>query len=90
MAKEQRSDEPISRLTRMCATMTEAFEADPEHREGDKCIVFLDDGDRGGIQMHGYDNYAEGMADLMRHIEAMFKANGLTMTFVPVNAVGEG
>lgn len=40
--------------------------------------------------MHGYDDYADGMADLMRHVEAMFKANGLTMTFVPVETIGEG
>src|SRR4051812_15577673 len=90
MSKEKRTDEPHDRLTRICAVMTEAFDAHPEHREGDKCIVFLDDDDRGGIQMHGYDTFAEGMADLMRHVEAMFKANGLTMTFVPVDEIGEG
>jgi len=70
--------------------MTEAFDAHPEHREGDKCIVFLDDGDRGGIQLHGYDDDAEAMGDLMRHIEALFKANGITMTFVAAEAIGEG
>ena len=90
MSQEKRTDEPHDRLTRMCATMTEAFDAHPEHRENDKCIVFLDDGKRGGIQMHGYDEYAEGMADLMAHVEAMFKANGLVMTFVPVETIGEG
>ena len=90
MSQEKRTDEPHDRLTRMCEVMTEAFDADPEHRDGDKCIVFLDDGNWGGIQMHGYDDYADGMADLMRHVEAMFKANGLTMTFVPVETIGEG
>lgn len=86
----ERTEGPVDRLTRMCAAMTEAFDAHSEHRDGDKCIVFLDDGNWGGIQMHGYDDYADGMADLMRHVEAMFKANGLTMTFVPVETIGEG
>ena len=90
MAEEKRSDEPVDRLTRMCDAMTSTFDAHPEHSENDKCIVFLDDGSHGGIQMHGYDDYAEGMTDLMRHVEAIFKANGLTMTFVPVDAIGQG
>jgi hypothetical protein len=71
--------EPTDRLTRMCEAMTEVFDSHPEHREGDKCIVFLDDGKRGGIECHGYEDDTEPMVDLLMHLKAIFRANGKRM-----------
>jgi hypothetical protein len=67
---------PHDRLTRMCDRMTKTFDLHPEHRSTDKCMVFLDDGDVGGLVMHGYDNDFEAMTDLLMHLRAVFKANG--------------
>lgn len=67
--------EPHDRLTRLCAAMTDALDAHPE-RGDEKCIVFLQNTDRGGIQLHGYDDDTEAMTDLLMHLRAIFKANG--------------
>jgi hypothetical protein len=67
---------PHDRLTRMCDAAITAFEAHPEHCDGDKCIVFLDDGKRGGIVLNGYDNDVDAMTDLLMHLRAIFRANG--------------
>ena len=45
----RRTIEPHDRLTRLCAVMTDALDNDPETTDDVKCIVFLQDGDRGGI-----------------------------------------
>jgi hypothetical protein len=84
MADERRTAQPHDRLTRMCAAMTDVFEAHAEYREGDKCIVFLDDGERGGMVLHGYDNDVDAMADLFMHLKALFKANGKELMFAPL------
>jgi len=70
------SERPHTRLTRICDTMTESFDAHPEHQEGDKCMVFLDDGKTGGIVLHGYEDQIEAMTDLLMHLKAMFKSAG--------------
>jgi hypothetical protein len=67
--------EPNDRLTRLCAVMTDALDATP--RSGnEKVIVFIKDGDRGGLELHGYDDDVEAMTDLMVHLKALFEANG--------------
>lgn len=70
--------EPQDRLTRLCAAMTEAMDAHPEHNsDTDKAIVFLDDGMMGGIQIHGaYKDDTEALVDLLMHIKAIFEARG--------------
>jgi hypothetical protein len=78
--------EPHERLTRLCAAMTDALDAHPE-RGDEKCIVFLQDGERGGLQLYGYDDDREAMADLLMHLKAIFEANGKTLL---VTSLGEG
>jgi hypothetical protein len=77
--------EPHDRLTRLCAAMTDALEAHPE-RGDEKCIVFLQSeaDQRGGLQLHGYDDDAEALADLFMHLKAMFEAQGKTLMFAPI------
>lgn len=67
--------EPHDRLTRLCAAMCDALDAHPEHGE-EKCIVFLQDGDLGGLQMHGYEDHTDALVDLFMHLRAIFEANG--------------
>lgn len=77
MADERRTEGvPHDRLTRMCDAAIQAFEGHPEYRDGDKCIVFLNDGKRGGLVLHGYDDDADAVADLLLHLRAIFRANG--------------
>jgi hypothetical protein len=80
-----RSTEPHDRLTRLCAAMTDALEAHPE-RGSEKAIVFLQDEERGGLQMHGYEDDSEAIADLFIHLRAIFRANGKELMFAPMPA----
>jgi hypothetical protein len=80
--------EPVDRLTRLTAAMTDALEAHPEYRGDEKCIVFLQDNERGGIQLHGYDTDSEAMADLLYHLTKVFEANGKKLLIAPLG--GEG
>ncbi|HEY1437346.1 MAG TPA: hypothetical protein VGG82_07575 [Casimicrobiaceae bacterium] len=76
--------EPHDRLTRIADRLLAVVEADLEYRDGDKCIVFMDDGKRGGIGIHGYDSDVDAMADLLVHLKAIFEANGKTLMVMPV------
>jgi hypothetical protein len=87
MADEHRMAEPHDRLTRLCAAMTDALDAHPEHGD-EKCVVFLQDGERGGLQLHGYDDDAEAIADVLFHLQAIFAANGSQLLIAPLG--GEG
>lgn len=78
-APQRTGGKPADRLTRLCDAMTSALEADPEYRDGDKAIVMLDDGSRGGIVLHGYDDDMQAMADLLTHLGAVFEAGGKTL-----------
>lgn len=78
MADEIRSEQPHDRLTRLCAAMTDALEAHGE-RGDEKCIVFLQDEERGGFQLHGYEDDTDAIVDLFVHLKALFAANGKTL-----------
>jgi uncharacterized Rossmann fold enzyme len=64
--------------------MTDALEAHAEFRDGDRAIVMLDDGSRGGIVLHGYDDETHALADLVTHLQAIFEANGKTLILAPL------
>jgi hypothetical protein len=81
---------PHDRLTRICDAMGKAMDAHPETRLGDKAIIFLDDGQHGGISLHGYNNDVDAMADLLVHLTALFKANGKELQIIPIETMGQG
>jgi hypothetical protein len=83
----RRTGEPHDRLTELCAVMTDALDAALAPGEEPKCIVFLDDGDRGGIQLYGYEDDADAIVDLLVHLRAIFRANGQELQ---VHALGSG
>jgi hypothetical protein len=87
MSDIRQTHEPSDRLTRLCKTMTDALEADPEYGDDVKCIVFLDDTKRGGLQLHGYEDDAEAITNLFMHLRAMFRSRGQDLLFMPI---GEG
>ena len=83
MSDERRTLEPHDRLTRLCDAMTEALEAHPERGE-EKVIVFLQDGERGGLVLNGYEKDTDAMVDLLVHLRAIFRANGKDLHIVPI------
>jgi hypothetical protein len=85
VSDEKRTTEPHDRLTRLCDVMTTAMEADPEHGPDVKCIVFLDDGKRGGLQLHNYEDDTDAMVDLLMHLRAIFRSNGKELLIAPLN-----
>jgi hypothetical protein len=78
MEDPTRTPEPHDRLTRLCAAMTEALDAHPERGE-EKCIVFLQDGERGGLQMFGYEDDGDAIVDLLLHVKAIMRSRGQDM-----------
>lgn len=84
----KRTSEPSDRLTRLCLAMTDALDAHPEMSNDVKCIVFLQDGNMGGLQLHGYEDDEEAIVDLFIHLRAIFESKGKTLMFAPLG--GEG
>jgi hypothetical protein len=82
--------EPTDRLTRLCAAMTDALDAHPEMGPTVKAAVFLQDGKKGGLQLHGYDDSTEAMVDLFLHMRAMMRANGKDLQFITIPDTPEG
>ena len=78
-----RSGKPRDRLTRLCDAMTTALDAHPERGE-EKCVVFLQDGELGGLQLHGYDDDAEALTDLLIHLKAIFESAGMELHFAAI------
>lgn len=78
------SNTPIDRLTGLCARMTEVLE-EPGN-EDVKAIVFLQDGEHGGIQTEGYDNQMDAMVDLFVHLRAMLRSVGKDVTIIGLNS----
>jgi hypothetical protein len=80
-----KSDAPQDRLTRICDTMLDAFNAHAEKRATDRAIVFLvDDTKKGGIGIGGYDDDTDALVDLIIHLQQLFRARGQDLHFVPV------
>jgi hypothetical protein len=75
---------PVDRLTRLCGAMTEALEAADGYRDGDKAVVMLSDGERGGIGLHGYGDDTAALVDLIIHLQAIFEANGKKLVIMPL------
>jgi hypothetical protein len=76
------SHEPMDRLTRLSEEMTTPL--DREENSDVKAIVFLNNGERGGIQIYNYDNETEALTDVFIHMKAIFNSMGKDLEFVPI------
>lgn len=82
MSDVHRSEgEPHDRLTRIGNRIGLQLEHDPEHVEGDRCVIFLSDGERA---VFGYDSDNEAIVDMLMHLKAVFAANGKTLVIAPL------
>lgn len=85
MSDERRTEgEPHDRLTRIADRVSGYVEHDPEIRDGDRCIIFVNDRHRGGIGLFGYDSDMHAFADLFVHMRAIMRANGKEMVIAPL------
>lgn len=84
MKPKHTEGQPHDRLTELAGVMTAALETEAEDV---KAVVMLQDGDRGGICLHGYDDDSEAIADLFIHLKAIFEANGKTLM---ITGIGRG
>jgi hypothetical protein len=80
----RRSDRPHDRLTQLCAEMTDLLDAKGAAVADVKAVIMLDDGERGGIVLHGYDDDTDAMVDLFVHLKAIFEANGKQLLIAPL------
>lgn len=76
--------EPQDRLTRMADRALDTLKEDPEYRKGDRVILLLDDKKFGGIGMYGQADSDEALADLLTHVNALFRASGKKLMITPV------
>lgn len=74
MSGVRRTNEPHDRLTHLCDEMVQPLNRD--ENADVKAVVMLQDGDKGGIVMHGYEDATEGMTDLFIHLGAIFESQG--------------
>lgn len=79
---------PVDRLTGICAEMTKVLD-EPEN-EDVKGIVFLHDEKRSGIELHGYEDQMEAVAELFVHMKAIFQSMGKDLIFIGVPESPEG
>lgn len=86
----KRTTTPTERLTRLCDAMTTALEAHPEY-QSDQCMIFMSSeaDKRYGLVIHGYEDDKKAIVDLLMHLRAMFKANGMEMHLVPIGETPE-
>lgn len=86
----RRSDEPHDDLTRLCDVMTTALKADPEFDESIKAVIMLDNEERGGLVIFGYeeDEFSLAIAHLFGHLQAIFEANGQKLLIAPLGGRG--
>ena len=75
---------PHDRLTRLCDAMTSTLVRHPEYGADVRCVVFLQNDERGGLQLHGYNDDVEAVADVLLHLRAIFEANGKTLIIAPL------
>jgi len=89
-----RSEQPGDRRTRLADAAGEAFYAHPEHRDGDRAIVYVMDADGGGIWIFGYDDNehidVSAMVDLFMLLKAIANANGRDVEFIGIPDSPEG
>lgn len=69
----------------MCDEMTKTFDAHPEHHDDDRCMIFIEDDNKAGIVIHGYEDNAEAMAALFVHLQAIFKVSGKRLEIIWVD-----
>lgn len=88
-----RSDEPVDRLTELCDAMTTYLDklVEVEQRHDPtappvRAIVFLNTEEKGGIQIHGYEDPMEAMAELLLHLQQVFRAHGKDLQFMGLTA----
>jgi len=70
---------PHDRLTQIANDLGVGLEDHPLYREGDKVIVLVDDNERGGIGVLGYEDPRDAILDMFVHLRKMAEAFGVNL-----------
>jgi len=80
-----------NRMERIVDSMTDLFDAHPEHLDTDKCVVFISTESHGGLVAHGYGEdpgdksmVTAAIVDVMMHLQAMFRSIGKDLELIPI------
>jgi hypothetical protein len=78
VSEVQVSAEPVDELTALTDKMRDALQGEdiPEDLKG---IVCLSSQGQGGIALFGYEDVHQGISDLVMHVQAMLKTEGMTL-----------
>jgi hypothetical protein len=76
--------QPHDRLTEFAGVMVAALENEPG-TDDVQSIILLSEGSAAGVVIHGYDDDAQMLAHLASHMEAVFSAHGLAVSFHSVD-----
>lgn len=89
MSDAHRSEQPHDRLTRIADRLSDHLSADAENPADDvRAIFMLDDGGKGGLVLHGWEDDRDAMASLLLHVQAVFEANGMSFQVHPLGGQG--
>lgn len=87
-------DEPINRENRIIQHMADQAKTHEEWVRGDKTIVMYYGATGAGIGVYGYENNefsdSEAMADMLTSLIAIFEANGMLLSLIPIKEKGQG
>jgi hypothetical protein len=85
-------NEPTDRLGRIASAMLKAAEEHPESEDGDRAIIMLDNDKVGMVAHGGYDKdeAAEAFVNMLGHLQMLAEANGMQLSFVPIEKPGQG
>ncbi len=80
---------PHDRLTQIGNSALDHIRNDPEYQD-ERVIVMLQNDEKGGIAIGGYESDSEAMTDMFMHLKAIFEANGKTLSIVAIPERGYG
>jgi hypothetical protein len=77
--------EPHDRLTHLTDDMLKKMEESEYHEGNEKVIILIQDGNRGGLVLHGYEEDGEAVMDLLTHLKVILKIHGKDLVVMPIN-----
>lgn len=81
----RRTRQPIDRLGRIAAAMSDVAKAHPERHDADRWIVLMVNPEGSGMsQIEGYDGMVQVIADMVEHLQAIAETGGVRIGMVAV------
>jgi hypothetical protein len=82
-------DVPHNELTELCDRMLDVVHT-PERRHLQAVVMLQDqESNDGGMGLHGYDDEADAVTDILYHVKALLEAIGNGTRLVVINQAGK-